>query len=70
MNPNKFKEGLKKLKKLTTLCVSMSISNIDMNNYWLQDDIMPSIACLTNLKVLNIDSTKISDKGLMMLTGL
>lgn len=41
-----------------------------MTNFWFNDSIMPSMVCLRNLKVLNSDTTKISDKGLMILTEL
>lgn len=50
-----------------------------MNNYWLGDDMLPSIASLPNLVFLNlgilyvikrIDTTKVTDKGMQYLTSL
>lgn len=41
-----------------------------MNNYWLNDEMLHSIALLPNLRTLNIDTTGVTDKGIQVLTGL
>jgi hypothetical protein len=48
-----------------------------MNNYWLNDEMLPSIATLPNLVFLNLgtlnsilDTTKVTDKGMQYLVGL
>ncbi len=50
----RFREGIKKLKNLKYLSLSKIFYMLDMNNYWLGDDMLPSIAALPNLIFLNL----------------
>ena len=54
INASRFREGIKKLKNLRYLSLSTSFPYIDMNNYWLGDDMLPSISSLPNLVFLNL----------------
>ncbi len=54
INSMRFREGIKKLHNLKYLSLSKLYFDIDMNNYWLGDDMLPSIAVLPNLIFLNL----------------
>jgi hypothetical protein len=70
INVASLKNGLKNLQGLKSLSLSKFTIYLDMNNYWLNDEILHSIAMLSNLRTLNIDTTRVTDKGMQVLTGL